>query len=110
MGQLLIGWGQREVSTTEPVLIPGQMYMRLSEGIHDPLFVTALCLDSGEDTVIFCTADVVVFRGGIMQGIREKVHQLCPQLPEQKIIMGATHTHADISISTVRNTDKVFFA
>ena len=96
MSQLKIGWGKQELSTTEPILIPGQMYMRVSEGIHDPLYATAMCVDGGEgqDVVIFCTADLVVLRNGVIQMTRDKVAKLCPEIPVEKIIMGATHTHS----------------
>ena len=67
MCALKIGWGKREISTSDPVSIPGQMHIRVSEGIHDPLYATALCVDGGEDVVIFCTADVVVLRGGVIR-------------------------------------------
>ena len=45
MNRVKIGWGKRELSIDAPVSIPGQMYMRVSEGIHDPLLTTALCVD-----------------------------------------------------------------
>lgn len=94
MGNLKIGWGKRDLSTTEPISIPGQMYIRVSEGIHDPLLVTAMCVDNGEDVVIFCTADLVVLRAGVVTITKEKVAKLCPDLPVEKIIMGATHSHS----------------
>lgn len=94
MPNLKIGWGKRELSTEEPIMIPGQMYMRVSEGIHDPLYATALCVDGGEDVVIFCTCDLVVLRGGVIAQTRARVAQLCPEIPVDKIIMGTTHTHA----------------
>lgn len=96
MNTVKIGWSRRELSTLEPILIPGQMYMRISEGIHDPLYATALCVDGGEgqDKVIFCTCDVVVLRGGIIELTRQKVTALRPEIPTDAIIMAATHTHA----------------
>ena len=54
MGNLRIGWGRREVSTMEPVSIPGQVHMRISQGIHDKLYVTALCVDGGEGQDTHC--------------------------------------------------------
>jgi len=96
MSQVKIGWSKRELSTLEPVTIPGQMYMRISEGVHDPLYATALCVDggAGQDCVIFCTCDVVVLRGGVIELTRKKVAALRPEIPVMNIIMGATHTHA----------------
>ena len=75
MSTVKIGWAKREISTTEPVEVPGQMYLRVSEGIHDPLYVTALCVDGGEgqDKVIFLSCDIVTPWRGILQPIRDKL-------------------------------------
>ena len=35
MCAIKIGWAKRDISTLEPVNINGQMYLRISEGIHD---------------------------------------------------------------------------
>lgn len=96
MEPIKIGWAKREISTDKPVSIPGQMYMRISEGIHDPLYVTALCVDGGEgqDAVIFCTCDVVVLRGNVIAITLDKVHAKNPEIPTDNIIMGATHSHS----------------
>lgn len=94
MSKIKIGWGQRELSMEGPVSLPGQMYMRISEGIHDRLYATALCVDGGEAAVIFCTCDVVVLRGGVIEKTKEKVKAMRPEIPTEYIVMGATHTHS----------------
>jgi len=94
MSAIKIGWGQRELSMEGPVSLPGQMYMRISEGIHDPLYATALCVDGGEASVIFCTVDLVVLRGGVIENTKNKVKALRPEIPTEYIVMGCTHTHA----------------
>ena len=96
MSNLKIGWASREISMEGPLSIPGQMYMRISEGIHDPLMTTALCVDGGEgqDVVIFCSCDIVVLRGGVIAQTVEKVAAMRPEIPANCIIMNATHTHA----------------
>ena len=99
MSSFKIGWGKRELSCDKPVSIPGQMYIRVSEGIHDPLYATAMCVDSGEEQVIFCTADLVVLRNGVIEMTRQKVTKLCPEIPVEKIIMGATHTHSGCCVT-----------
>ena len=55
MSTVKIGWAKRDISTNEPVNINGQMYLRISRGIMDPISVTALCIDGGEgqDAVVF---------------------------------------------------------
>jgi hypothetical protein len=93
MNELRIGWASRDVSTTEPVNIPGQFHMRISQGIIDPVTVSALVIDNGKDCVIFLSADVVVIRCGLLDEIRAKVTAMEPRIPVLKILMSATHTH-----------------
>jgi hypothetical protein len=92
--RLKIGWASRDVSTTEPVNIPGQFHMRISQGIIDPVTVTALVIDNGADSVIFLSADIVVIRAGLLDRIRAKIEAIAPDVPAMKILMNATHTHA----------------
>lgn len=101
MSTVRIGWAKREISTTEPVEVPGQMYLRVSEGIHDPLYVTALCVDGGEgqDKVIFLSCDIVTPWRGILQPIRDKLKERRPEIPEEGFILNVTHTHSSISLA-----------
>ena len=95
MATVKIGWGRRELSMEGPIFIPGQMYMRVSVGIHDPLYATALCLDGGtaHGAVIFCTMDMTSLRN-TMDDVIARARELRPEIPEGSIIIGATHTHS----------------
>ncbi|NLB56336.1 MAG: hypothetical protein GX811_11335 [Lentisphaerae bacterium] len=93
MSSLKIGWAERDVSIDKPINIPGQFHMRISEGIMDPITVNALVIDNDEDIVIFLSADLVVIRSGLLDDIREKVSKINPDIPVEKILMNATHTH-----------------
>ena len=93
MGQMKIGWAKRNVSTDKPVNIPGQFHARISTGVLDPLFATALVVENGGDLVCFVSIDVVVIRAFLLDNIREKVAKLLPGFPVEKIIVNATHTH-----------------
>jgi hypothetical protein len=97
MNELRIGWASRDVSTDKPVNIPGQFHMRISEGIMDPLTVSTLIVDNGSDLVIFLSADLVVIRSGLLDDVRAKVSELNPDIPVDKILMNATHTHTGAS-------------
>ena len=101
MSTVKIGWAKREISSDKPVSIPGQMYQRISEGIHDPLFVTALCVDGGEgqDKIIFISCDIVTPSAGILQPIRDKLKAMRPEIPEEGFILSVTHTHSSISLN-----------
>ena len=96
---ILIGWSRREISLDEPVNIPGQAIMRISEGILDPLYATALCVDGGEgqDAVIFCSCDLTSLRGFTLALTLEKVEAMRPELPVGNVIMNTTHTHTSCS-------------
>lgn len=107
MQPIKIGWASRDVSTLEPVNIPGQFHMRISEGILDPVTVTALVIDNCEDLVIFLSADLVVIRSGLLDEIRGQVSLLDPEIPTIKILMNATHTHAGASHYLDKGTDAI---
>ncbi len=93
MSQLKIGWASRDVSTDKPINIPGQFHMRISKGVLDPVTVTALVLDDGQDQAIFLSCDLVVIRAHLLDEVREKVAAACPEIPVEKILMNASHAH-----------------
>ncbi len=97
MRKLKIGWASRDISTDKPINIPGQFHIRISQGIMDPLTVTALTIDNGQDQVIFLSADLVVIRSFLLDEIRQQIQLLDPAIPVDKILMNATHTHAGAS-------------
>ena len=100
MEQLKLGWARREISVEGPVSIPGQTYMRLSEGIRDPLYVTALVVDGGEgqDHVIFCSCDIITLANNVIADTCQLVSQLRPEINTGAIVMNATHTHSGCNI------------
>ncbi len=94
MPELKIGWARRNISTTQPVNIPGQFHIRVSEGVLDPLTLTALVLDDGERALIMVSVDTVLMLSATIKLIRAKIAVLCPELDAAHIIFNATHTHA----------------
>ena len=101
-----IGWAKRDISTTEPVNINGQMYLRMNEGIHDPISVTALVIDGGEgqDAAIFVSCDLTSIVEEVKVLSREKVAAKDPQIPVKNIVLNATHTHS--SSATFKTAEK----
>lgn len=90
---LKIGWSRRDVSTEDPVNIPGQHRMRVSKGILDPITVNCLVTDDGNDIAIFLSGDFVTGEG-VIDEIREKVAAKNGEIPVEKILYNVTHTHA----------------
>lgn len=90
--KLRIGWGQVDITPTETVFVAGQFGARVSEGVLDPLSVTALALDSGDDQVVFVTIDIVGLTDELVAAVRTKSEGL-QGLDTQKLVISVTHTH-----------------
>lgn len=99
-----IGWGRREYSAEEPFGIRGQLYLRISEGVADPLYVTALTIDDGDDFVIFTQADITGFAAGILDEVRKGVKAKKPEIDPLKIVLNASHTHSAPMMSEGKET------
>ena len=83
-----------------PVLIPGQSYIRVSEGIHDPLCITVLCVDGGEgsDPVFFVSVDISSLYHVYIDEVQDAVAKKNPNIPRHSIIMNSTHTHTAMAL------------
>lgn len=91
--ELRIGWAQGDITPKRPVLISGQFHARVSEGVRDPITVTALALHRGEDHAVLVSCDVV----GVPEALRDAVRALLGErslgLDTRKVVLNATHTH-----------------
>ena len=90
--QISIGWGSLSITPDRPIYVLGQLYERISSYVHDPVTVTALALDNGEDQCVFLSADM----GIIFEELLERVQNAVDGhdgLEASKIILSATHTH-----------------
>lgn len=91
---LKIGWSKKEISTDKPVILAGQYYVRFSKFILDPLYVTALTVDDGKESLIFLSTDLVNIRECVLQDVRDKVKAKNPEIDTLKIVINCTHTHS----------------
>ncbi|MCE9615929.1 MAG: hypothetical protein K8T26_16785 [Lentisphaerae bacterium] len=90
---LQIGWASRDITPDQPVSLAGQFHVRLSQGVRDPITVTALCLASGADVCIWVSCDLVGVTVALLAECRECLRQRLPQFPVEKLVMNVTHTH-----------------
>ena len=106
MERVKIGWAMRDISTDKPVAIPGQMFVRVSEGIFDPIYVTALAVDGGEgqDAFVFVSLDLTNLRSTVVKDTVSRAVEREPELPRDGIILNCTHTHT--SVDTYGTQDK----
>ena len=92
---LKIGWSRKDVSTEGPISIPGQHHIRLSKGIMDPIMLHCMAIGDGDDIVFFMSGDVGSPQD-VLNEIRDKVHSLRPEIPTEKILYNATHSHTGV--------------
>ncbi len=93
MSKMKIGWASRDVSTREPLNIPGQFYMRISKGVMDPVTVTALAVENHGEEAIFVSGDMIDCRHGLLDEVRELVAKRLCDVDPARILMAVTHTH-----------------
>lgn len=104
--KLNIGWAQEEITPAEPVLIAGLFHARLSEGLRDPLTVTALVMESPHEHVIFVSCDLISISAELREEVLAELRKQTSVFDEQKLIMHATHTHTGpVITSTMGHAD-----
>jgi hypothetical protein len=94
MSSLQIGWATCDISTTRPINLTGQFYMRISKGVLDPILANVLFIDSGDDLCCWVTLDLAGIFPIVVDTIRAKTAARLPGFPVEKIIISATHTHS----------------
>jgi len=118
---LYIGWASTDITPDEPVLLRGQFHARISEGVKDPVTVTALAIESGDgstsERVIMISCDLVAISDGIrdgkkdislMENIRKQVTKTLPELNPGQIIINATHTHSAPFVSPAKDVKEIY--
>ena len=98
MGKIKIGWSEVSlVPKGKKVKLVGQFYERISDEVETPISVTALAIESGDDSVIFCSCDLVSVGSGLLRAVREELAY--EDIPTDKIILSAIHTHTSLGFS-----------
>lgn len=87
--------GANKTRMTPPLgSIIGDSYgVRISEGVHDELFIKTLVFEMGDQKVAFITLDVVSLPHSLVMNSRELIHQQTG-IAKNNIILNATHAHA----------------
>lgn len=93
-GALQAGWAKRDMTPTigTPLGGYGNRKGAASTGVHDPLYVRALALSDGADTVVLVGSDMLIVPPNIAELVREAVSAQSP-LTEDNLYFTASHTH-----------------
>jgi hypothetical protein len=86
------------MTPTRPVQLRGQMYRRVAREAIDPLTLTALALEGGEpkDCAMIISCDLVGVSDELQQLVRKQLAPQLPEVPPEKVVMVATHTHTSL--------------
>ena len=91
---LKAGTAKSDVSPTESMFLWGYPHVaRMSTGIHDPLFATALYFDDGVNRTLAIAVDVLYVDRVLVEESRRRIQERITVPPEQ-IMISATHTHS----------------
>ena len=96
--ELHIGGATVSITPGAPVALSGQMHTRIARSVESPVTATALALESREgdkalDQAIMVSCDLVAIREGIIDMVRQRIHDRIPDFDVSKLVMNATHTH-----------------
>ncbi len=92
--KLLAGSAIIGVTPQKPMFLHGYPHVeRISEGVHDPLYASALIIDNGLTQIGFCAVDVVFISGEITERVRDRVHKETG-IAKQNLMISASHTHS----------------
>ncbi len=88
-----MGWSEVSITPEKRVSLAGQFYERISEGVETPITATAFALETDDDAFIICSADLASVSSDLVSAVRCNLTEIS-DLPIDKIIISATHTHA----------------
>jgi hypothetical protein len=66
---------------------------RISEGVHDRLYASALVIDNGETQIGFCAADIIFMTREIAADVRNHIYEQTA-IQKQNLMLSASHTHS----------------
>lgn len=92
INRLLIGWAETSITPIRPLLMEGQMYMRTSKYVHDPITATCLVLDNSDTQAIFVSLDMTEVPEHVFEGLQDSLKDY-PEIPYEMISFNVTHTH-----------------
>lgn len=100
--KMRIGWACTDITPARPVYLAGQMYVRVSRYVHDPITASAIALENGEEQAVFVSMDTVAVPDFLTDEIRRRLADKDGPDPD-KVSLCATHTHTSSRFSVVGN-------
>jgi sugar phosphate isomerase/epimerase len=100
-GDLYAGWSQKDITPAGAVALDGQMKLRVSKSVLDPITCTALAIETrcgGEslEQTVMVSCDVVSIREPLLAELDKRkayIESKAKGIDTAKIFLNATHTH-----------------
>lgn len=92
-----VGWGEADLTPEQPVLMAGQFHARVTEGVKDPVTVTAMAIDAGGENggrVVMVSCDLACASDELRDAVRAVVSEKLPELDPLCVMIGVTHSHS----------------
>ncbi len=94
MAELYAGAAAVDITPATPMHLFGYPHVeRISTGVHDSLFSSALYLESEDDALLFIANDIIFIPKDLAARARTRI-QMETGLREEHILITATHTHS----------------
>jgi sugar phosphate isomerase/epimerase len=100
-GPLSVGWASADITPDRPTAIMGQMHLRISTGVRDPISCTALALETvhdgrSTDQAVLVSCDLAYISPQIVDAVESQAASIAERaagLDPSKIVLNATHSH-----------------
>ncbi|HUT02070.1 MAG TPA: hypothetical protein VM031_06420, partial [Phycisphaerae bacterium] len=96
---LYVGWATADITPARPVALVGQMHLRVSKGVDDPLTATALAIETRTkagktiEQAIMVSCDLCITWKATQEKVRQRLKLLLEGFDVEKLFLNATHTH-----------------
>jgi len=89
-----VGTATLDISPKGPVFLVGYPHVdRISQGVHDPLWASALCLRNGAAEVMLVAMDILFVDPPTAREMRRRVAQQTG-VPQECVFVSCSHTHS----------------
>ena len=91
---LLIGAARRDISPKKPLFLWGYPHVpRISTGIHDPLWASAIAFRQGKDALLLIACDALFICPEGTRACRKAIHAKTG-VPPERVLISCTHGHS----------------
>lgn len=104
-GDFQVGVASVEITPPGEVALWGQFHLRVSKTPETPLTANIAALQVGEAKVTLVSLDLLQLSDELVQAVREAVGKKDAGIPQNSIVMAATHTHTAPTLTTGRGIE-----